>query len=642
MGGVINLLSFEEIVTIDGLVEKCGALKKRHFRPGFDGMTAEAASLWIQVNGKRLLEDMRAHRYRPMPAMGFTVAKLSGSYRQLSRLAARDSAIQLCLLSALSDFCEGFFSKNSYAYRSGLGTGAALTQFCALGNQYFFAAKVDPVACYDNMDRTVLRTAIQSHIPMDDTLSYIIDQYIEMPVLVEGVIETKEIGILQGAPLSPLLCNLYFHALDVALKERGIPYVRYADDIVIFGKTLDEAQQSMDFVVDMLVNRLKLKPNDRKYSVGASADLQYLGHRFMRDRRGFIALKTTDSPQGAFHSWHQQKMRNTHKTMDVLSDGVLRQKDYSLYFDGETQDYDIPLMSIDMLNIYSSVIFDAGFLEKALEYGIYINLFDRHGHLTGRFVPNGALKAPVVTHEQLKAYYDEAQRLALAKQFVLAAIHNARIVIRYYNKQGPNDVYALSLGSINHIADEIKACEDYNRLMLLEAQAKKEYYGCFDFFIKSDAFFFEKRTRKPPENEINAMISFGNTVLYNMIAFKINKSPLDIRIGFLHATNGFRKESLNLDVAEIFKPLIVDRVILSMVNLRTIRPEHFYREKDGAVYLNAEGKRLFLKGLYQKLDEGVTVEGRRMTYDMLMNEEVRKLTRRFRSDETYKAYRQVR
>lgn len=382
---MIDLLSFEEIVTIDGLAEKCVALKKRHFKPGFDGMTAEAASLWIQVNGKRLLEDMCAHRYRPMPAMGFTVAKLSGSYRQLSRLAAMDSAIQLCLLSAMNDFCEGFFSKNSFAYRSGLGTGAALTQYCALGNQYLFAAKVDPVACYDNMDRTVLRSAIQAHIPMDETLSYLIDQYIEMPVLVDGVIETKEIGILQGAPISPLLCNLYFHALDVALEERGIPYIRYADDIVIFGKTLDEAQQSMDFVVDMLVNRLKLTPNDRKCSVGASVDLQYLGHRFMRDRRGFIALETTDSPQGAFHSWHQEKMRNTHKTMDVLSDGVLRQKDYSLYFDGETQDYDIPLMSIDMLNVYSSVIFDAGFLEKALDYGIYINIFDRHGNLTGRF-----------------------------------------------------------------------------------------------------------------------------------------------------------------------------------------------------------------------------------------------------------------
>lgn len=123
------------------------------------------------------------------------------------------------------------------------------------------------------------------------------------------------------------------------------------------------------------------------------------------------------------------------------------------------------------------------------------------------------MKSPVVTHEQLKVYFDETQRLALAKQFVLSAIHNARIVIRYYNKQGPNDVYELSLGSINHIADEIKACEDYSRLLLLEAQAKKEYYGCFDFFIKPDAFFFERRTRKPPENEINAMISFGNTVL---------------------------------------------------------------------------------------------------------------------------------
>ena len=182
---------------------------------------------------------------------------------------------------------------------------------------------------------------------------------------------------------------------------------------------------------------------------------------------------------------------------------------------------------------------------------------------------------------------------------------------------------------------------DYERLLLLEARTRKEYYSCFDHFSPSEEFIFDIRSRMPPRNEMNAMISFGNTVLYNQFAFLINKSPLDIRIGYLHSTNGFRKESLHLDVSEIFKPLIVDRVVFSMINLKMIHPYHFKTEENGAVYLTEDGKRAFLRALYSKFDEALMVNGRPMTYRMLMEEEVRLLVRHFRNSEKYRAFRQL-
>lgn len=91
-------------------------------------------------------------------------------------------------------------------------------------------------------------------------------------------------------------------------------------------------------------------------------------------------------------------------------------------------------------------------------------------------------------------------------------------------------------------------------MMMLEAQARQKYYGCFNSILEGKQFYFDKRTRRPPQDPLNAMISFGNTLLYQRIANEINRTSLDIRIGIVHAA-GNRPESLNLDLADLFKPI---------------------------------------------------------------------------------------
>ena len=204
----------------------------------------------------------------------------------------------------------------------------------------------------------------------------------------------------------------------------------------------------------------------------------------------------------------------------------------------------------------------------------------------------------------------------------------------------PDAFYDSTLKRIERIEKKIKEIPDYEELLLLEGQARQCYYQCFDSFIRTDGFVFEKRSRRPPLNEVNAMISFGNTLLYNLVATEINQTPLDVRIGFLHATNR-RQQSLNLDIAEIFKPLIVDRVVFSLINRRAVTPEDFYTEGSG-VYLNAEGKRIFLHAFYEKLDTGVTVKDKSVKYKSIIKEEIQKLIRYFRQGEKYKPFKQIR
>lgn len=143
------------------LLEQAGALKKKGFRGGFDNMDADGARLWIELNYERLRADLDADCYTPMPAVGFQIAKTAGGYRKLNRLTALDSILQMSALSVLSPWNEEHFSADSFAFRPGRGTGAALRRYVELAQQYPFAAKIDVVSCYDNIDWERLEACLQ-------------------------------------------------------------------------------------------------------------------------------------------------------------------------------------------------------------------------------------------------------------------------------------------------------------------------------------------------------------------------------------------------------------------------------------------------------------------------------------------------
>ena len=330
----------------------------------------------------------------------------------------------------------------------------------------------------------------------------------------------------------------------------------------------------------------------KKSRIDVSSKIKFLGHKFLSDKKGVMAFESDTNLNTAYHTWYSHKPHNNRRRVDLLSDGILRQKDFSILFDTEIEDKVIPSISTNIINIYSNVIFDVGFLDVSMKNGIIVNIFDKKDVCLGSFIPSSPLKAPIVTHEQLVKYYNKECRIQLAKEFIIASIHNSLLNIRYYNKQHNRVEYEDAIEKLCALKKTIKLVSEYEKLLLLEAQARSIYYGCFDHFIQGAGFVFEGRTRRPPKNNVNAIISFGNTVLYSLIATEIQKTTLDVRIGFLHATNS-RKASLNLDIAEIFKPLVVDRVIFSLINKRSLSSEHFTYCENGAVYLNEEGKHIF-------------------------------------------------
>lgn len=174
--------------------------------------------------------------------------------------------------------------------------------------------------------------------------------------------------------------------------------------------------------------------------------------------------------------------------------------------------------------------------------------------------------------------------------------------------------------------------------MALEARARQKYYQCFNVIMTASGFSFKRRSKRPPEDPLNAMISFGNTLLYQRFANEINRTSLDIRIGVVHATNN-RPESLNLDLADLFKPIIVDRTIFTLVNRKMLDIHDFVEVENNGVYLSKNGKRLFLQEFERKIYQKIKYNGMERTYDFIMKNEVQKLKKFIEQGEVYKPYK---
>lgn len=222
----------------------------------------------------------------------------------------------------------------------------------------------------------------------------------------------------------------------------------------------------------------------------------------------------------------------------------------------------------------------------------------------------------------------------------MVATHNMRANIRYYGRRRSDQTLKATERKLTDVIIAMNEARTVEDLMLTEARGRQEYYKAFPIIIANEDFAFTGRTKRPPRDAINSLISFGNTILYNRIASEIHKSKLDIRISFLHSANN-RKESLNLDLAELFKPVVVDRAIFTTINRGELDCREHFEENpdDGGIYLNSEGKQIFLRNFDVKLFQKVTVKGNNTTYDALIKNEIRKLQRHIEQDEKYTAYK---
>ena len=236
---------------------------------------------------------------------------------------------------------------------------------------------------------------------------------------------------------------------------------------------------------------------------------------------------------------------------------------------------------------------------------------------------------------QAAHYTDEARRHKLASTLIVGAIENMRKVVAYYQRRASLDVEDV-LSDLERFEAMAPQSGSVPALMGIEGNARNRYYQFFDRLVQDEAFKMVERTRRPPSNRMNALISFLNSMCYILALSQIYRTHLDPRIGFLHETN-FRRFSLNLDLAEIFKPILVDRLIFSLVNKREIQEKHFEKETGGGICLNDHGRGVVLRAWETRVNE--TIEHpllkRNVSYRGLMRMEAYKIQKHILDDTPY-------
>lgn len=265
----------------------------------------------------------------------------------------------------------------------------------------------------------------------------------------------------------------------------------------------------------------------------------------------------------------------------------------------------IPLHHLGAIVVFGSISVSSGLIHRCAEDGRTIVWLDSTGRFKGRL--EGAVQGNVLLRRaQHEALSQPEHTLRHAQRFVAGKLQNLyRFVMRSartLKSERPTDAEYLysTAQAIRSCLAQLQETSNLDAVRGVEGKASKAFFEVFDTLIRAqrDQFRFTTRSRRPPLDRVNALLSFLYTLTRIDCQSALESVGLDPQVGYLHALRPGRP-ALALDLMEEFRPLLADRLALSLINLRQIQPEHFEQHPGGAVYLNTEGRKLVLTE-YQK------------------------------------------
>ena len=322
----------------------------------------------------------------------------------------------------------------------------------------------------------------------------------------------------------------------------------------------------------------------------------------------------------------------------ITQPGRLRRKDNTLYLEPENaRRIPIPIEDIDALYFYGELDLNTRLLNFLAQKHIAFHVFNYYGYYSGSYYPREYLNSGSLLVKQVQHYEKNAKRMPLAHEFVASAGFNMLRLLRYHTNRGKD--CSTQIQAIETLLTEARTAKNTNELMGYEGSVRDIYYTAFNTILELESPL-ETRTRRPPGNPINAAISFGNSLIYAACLTEIYRTQLNPTISFLHEP-GDRRFSLSLDLAEIFKPLLVDRLIFRLFNRRQLNESKHFQTEVGACYLNETGRKLFIAAFDEQLKQTVSHRKlkRHVSYQRLIRLECYKLIKHLVNMEPYQALR---
>lgn len=278
-----------KILDKDNLNRAYKRVKANKGAPGVDGMTIEQALPWLKEHNHELTERIRKGHYTPSPVRRAEIPKSDGGVRKLGIPTVTDRIIQQAITQQLMPIFEPLFSDGSYGYRPGRSAKDAIQKIKEYAEKgYTRAVVLDLSKYFDTLNHELLINILRRNVK-DERVIQMIKRYLKSGVMENGVVMETEEGSPQGGNISPLLANIYLNEFDQEFSKRGVPCIRYADDIVLLAKSERASERLLESSTKYLEETLKLKVNrekSRTVSVFAIQNFKYLGFCFGKNGKG--------------------------------------------------------------------------------------------------------------------------------------------------------------------------------------------------------------------------------------------------------------------------------------------------------------------------------------------------------------------
>lgn len=321
----------------------------------------------------------------------------------------------------------------------------------------------------------------------------------------------------------------------------------------------------------------------------------------------------------------------------LYKSGRLKRKDNTLEIEyKDNAKKSIPIERVNDIYVMTEFDFNTSLLNFISQYGVSLHFFNYYGFYTGSFYPKEQFVSGKLLIKQVESYNDQKKRVSIARAFIEAASYNMYRNLTYYNNRGKNlEEY---MKEITYLRNKLKQCNTVEEVMGIEGNIRKIYYDSWNIIINQD-IAFEKRVKNPPDNAINSLISYVNTIIYTKVLSEIYKTQLNPTISYLHQPSE-RRFSLCLDIAEIFKPIIADRLIFSMLNKKQITEKDFEKNLN-FLYIKEDARKEITREIDIRLQKTIKHKtlDREVSYEYLIRLEIYKLIKSLLEENEYEGFK---
>lgn len=602
---------------------KTASAKLPNSSPGPDGLAVtdlrKAGDIYCTI----LKEELNNGSYAPGRFKKYQLPKEDGSHREICVQNVSDRLVQRAAADGLSLSVEELLSKSSYAYRRGLnrkGAAAALQQ--ELKRDNVVGLKADITAFFDSVDTGILTDILTGLYPFEPIIGAV-------SLFLRHAGELGVRGLLQGSPLSPLLSNLYLTTFDKAMELEGFRLIRYGDDLALFFRDQQPADEATERVRKAL-ERLGLGLKQEKtVEIRKGAQIKFLGYLVSESAIAEKEMEDKETDADWMPVFSEEWTGGVPVYLTSLCRGAYSSgPDLVIQSQGGDKEQ-VPWSRIGRVVVVGRASFSGGMVYRAVKEGTPVTFIDVMGRTRGRLIPEAAEVSEFETLQR-RHFEDSKWVLSFAKAIIEAKVHNSHVILR---RRGIdcNELEALLKG--------INQAPDIDTLRGFEGAAARKYFEELSRFFAP--FDFNGRVYHPPDGPVNVMLSMGYTLLYNRVSASLKDKGFNPRLGFFHRGRGTHA-ALASDLIEELRH-IAERITLSLINKGEVRPQDFVvnDNKDfRSCKMLGEGFRRLIHRFETTMSTMISYQGgKKMSYNAYLDEMSDNLKRALKMNIPYKPLR---